>query len=256
MFSKITVVGSVVFVLFLSGCTTVRVQPDKKKAKRTTNHYYIMSPNVQIKLQKFSGIDERLYVEESNIKVVIDSVVRNRLTQLGYSESESVIIPDSLNYEYKVRFRNITEKMDAVFQDLYDNIRISKKKAYNTDVSLGVDIQYFTSYCNADVLVFTKMIGFNNSLVVKTMNIANMSMVSYLTNFAVPPMIFMKPKGNMLIAAVDATSGDILWTNYSSLSFFINSKAIAGKVHKMIKDFDKTNLEGRDILVKNNLPNN
>lgn len=221
------IVYVIILSFLLSSCsTTVRMSTNFKEKRKTMVAYVQMPCEADIELRKVNGANERLYEMENNSCYTIRSTVSVELAKKGFERVAFIDIDTStLNDDLKFKYNSIQEDIDRAITEMYTRPKQSYSKAYHINSSIGKDVNFFADYYKADLLVFSKMIGFKNSPGENIMNAGKSVLIGVFTlgNF-IP--IFDSEGGLIYIAIVDGNNGEILWANFVNLNGIIDVQGI------------------------------
>jgi hypothetical protein len=211
--STVILLATLGALVVASGCsyTPVRTHPDFASAARKVQKVAVLSPDVEYTLLVLTGDDERLPEEERKVRQSLVSALPTLLEKRGYVARE--LTPERV--EAIVKDANFTiEQAKTAYREaskrLYERDLVTEDEAGKFRVSIGPIGNAVAEAVDAEAFLFVRYAGFKKSEGLIAKEVVANAMLGVLTGVIVVPVA---TGASMEMALVDATTGDVLWSN-------------------------------------------
>jgi hypothetical protein len=232
----VAIILLVSFYGVMTGCTytTVRENADFAQAKRKIDTVAILPPDAEITYIVFNGDNQRMHDQEEQATKDLYDTAAQILSDHGYTvanaDFNSLI---SSNSDMAFDLTQIKSTAKEQVKEIYSEGAVRTDQPRYFSKSVGANINPFAEYAKADALLYIDYSGFEKSPGMVTKDIAAGVLLAVLTGNNQAQVAPAKG-GNVFIALLDGTSGDILWTNSGGtvLAPGDTLKTELGNIHK------------------------
>ena len=196
-----------------SGCsyTPVREHPDFASAARKVQKVAVLPPDVEYVLLVLTGDNERLPEEELKVRQSLAGALPALLEKRGYVAREVSLE----KVEAIVKDANFTiEQAKTAYREaskqLYERDLVTEDESTQFRVSIGPIGNAVAEAVDAEAFLFVRYAGFKKSEGLIAKEVVANAMLGVLTGVVVVPAA---TGASMEMALVDATTGDVLWSN-------------------------------------------
>lgn len=200
-------------LVLATGCsyTPVREHPEFASAVRKVQKVAVLPPDVEYVLLVLTGDNERLPEEEAKVRQSLASALPGLLEKRGYVASElstekvQAIVKDA-NFtieQAKTAYREASKR-------LYERPLVTEDESTQFRISIGPIGNAVAEAVDAEAFLFVHYAGFKKSEGLLAKEIVANALLGALTGVVAVPAA---TGASMELALVDATTGDVLWSN-------------------------------------------
>jgi hypothetical protein len=220
----------------MAGCTntTVREHADFAQAKRKIDTIAILPPDAEITYIVFNGDNQRMHDQEEQATKDLYDTASQILSDHGYTvasvDFNSLI---SSNSDMAFDLTQIKSAAKEQVKQIYSEGEVRTDQPRYFSKSVGAGVNPFAEHAKADALLYIDYSGFEKSAGVVSKDIAAGVLLAVLVGNNQAQVAPAKG-GNVFVALLDGTSGDILWANNGGTALTASDtlKAELEPIHK------------------------
>lgn len=200
-------------LVLATGCsyTPVREHPDFASAARKVQKVAVLPPDVEYVLLVLTGDNERLPEEEAKVRQSLAGSLPGLLEKRGYVARE--LSPEKVQAVIKDANFTIEQAKTAyreVSKQLYERGLVTEDESTQFRVSIGPIGNAVAEAVDAEAFLFVRYAGFKKSEGLIAKEVVANALLGALTGVVAIPAA---TGASMEMALVDATTGDVLWSN-------------------------------------------
>ena len=231
MHNKSVVIIFLVMALVNTSCLTmIRRSNDAGKLIKEYKHVAVFPSFTEIEKRRFSGRNERLSELETQISIEFDTAITKLFKDSAFYTTLAKVEENDLKFELNY----ISEEIDKYLYLMYKKDVFIPINSNVIDFSVGHKVNLFADKFESDILVFSKIYGYNNTFSEQLKNIFK-GMIFTLFSGNVAYLYSYNRGGIITTIVIDGNSGNIIFVNKKNVVGNFKEKKVQRKVKNSFK---------------------
>ncbi|AIF81986.1 hypothetical protein I862_07160 [endosymbiont of Acanthamoeba sp. UWC8] len=211
----------ILVIITASGCAKVtkeRHSPDFESKIKEYNDVVVLPPKVEVNMVDVVGKKKRMHDYEDHLENIIKEEVVKAVQDKGF-RVKKLHRREIWEQQLSEDFGRLQQSFNAAKNKLYARVLWEEEKAFSITENLGLPAILFGGKTNSNLLLFVDYEG-----AIKTNGArARDFVISILANSSAA--VEDADASFLLVAIVDATNGNILWSNiiYTAKSLYVSA---------------------------------